>query len=99
MASQKTKRICANGHSYFKSSSCPVCPVCEAAGKPEEGFMNSVAAPARRALLANQINSLKDLSDKTQKEVSTWHGIGRHAISILAKCLAAAGLAFKKDSK
>lgn len=47
---RKTLRTCKNGHRYYKSSDCPVCPVCEEEKRPEEGFLSLVSAPARRAL-------------------------------------------------
>ena len=30
-----SKRVCPNGHTYYKSSDCPVCPICENEKKQE----------------------------------------------------------------
>lgn len=89
-------RICKNGHRYIKSSNCPTCPVCEASLKPEEGFLALLAAPARRAMQNNGITSLKQLSRFKESDVLSFHGIGKTSLPVLHKCLAGAGLKFKK---
>ncbi|ASU35392.1 hypothetical protein MuYL_3507 [Mucilaginibacter xinganensis] len=33
---------CNKGHSYYKSSECPTCPVCERQLKPEVGFITDL---------------------------------------------------------
>ena len=86
-SSKSTKRICPNGHTYYKSSDCPVCPECEKAKKPESGFLSTLAAPARRALENEGINSLKQLSKYSEKELLSLHGIGKSAIIKLKKAL------------
>src|SRR5690606_39615073 len=63
-----TLRTCPKGHQYYKSSDCPVCPVCEAERKPAEGFLALLTAPARRALEGAGITSLKKLSTYTEAE-------------------------------
>lgn len=55
---QSTKRTCPQGHTYYKSSSCPTCPTCESLAKPDEGFLAQLSAPARRALMSKGIDSL-----------------------------------------
>jgi biotin synthase-related radical SAM superfamily protein len=78
-----TKRICANGHTYYKSSDCPVCPICENDKKPNSGLLARVSAPARRALVAAGISNEKDLRGFTIDELRKMHGIGPSALKIL----------------
>lgn len=67
MPALKQKRICAFGHTYYKSSDCPVCPECERLSKPESGFLTAVPAPARRALQRKGIGSLNQLAEFSKK--------------------------------
>lgn len=92
---EKTLRTCPRGHKYYKSSDCPTCPVCEAE-KKAEGFLATLAAPARRALENNGITTTRHLSKLTEKEVLALHGMGPASLPALKKALAADGLAFKK---
>ncbi len=91
---QKNKRICKQGHIYFKSSDCPVCPVCEANKKPVNGFLSKLSAPARRALEREGISTLRQLSGRTEKDILLLHGIGPSSIPVLKKALQEAGLTF-----
>ena len=63
------KRTCVNGHTYFKSSDCPTCPVCENECKPMNGFLSKLSAPARRALENKHITSLQKLSEFKETEI------------------------------
>ncbi len=92
---QGTLRTCEKGHHYYKSSDCPVCPECAAADKPESGFLSVLAAPARRALLNNGIDTLEKLASKTEKEVLAFHGMGKSSIPKLKEVLESAGTSFK----
>jgi hypothetical protein len=92
----KNKRTCANGHIYFKSSDCPVCPVCEQERKTTEGFLAELSAPARRALENHGVQSLNQLAAFSEKEILTWHGLGPSSVPKLSKALQEAGLSFKK---
>ena len=92
---KKAARTCKNGHRYFKSSDCPTCPVCEAAKKPADGFLSGLSAPARRALEANGITSLKKLATLSEKEVLAFHGMGPGSIPTLKNALQAKGLQFQ----
>ena len=83
MATKGTKRICEKGHTYYKSSDCPVCPVCESEKKPQSGLLSKVGAPARRALVAAGITSETDLARYTLKELKSLHGIGPSALRVL----------------
>jgi predicted RecB family nuclease len=97
MKKQKgTLRICPNGHRYYKSSDCPVCPVCESDRTPEDEFLALVSAPARRALENEGITSLKKLATYSEKEILALHGIGPSAIPKLKAALKEEGLAFRK---
>jgi DNA-directed RNA polymerase alpha subunit len=88
-------RTCPNGHSYYKSSDCPTCPVCEKERKPKEGFLSMLAAPARRALEREGITTLKKLAAYTENELLALHGIGLSSIPKLKKALLSNGLDFK----
>ena len=91
----KQLKTCANGHQFYKSSDCPVCPISEKEKQPKDGFMASLSAPARRALENNGINTLKDLSGFSEKEILKFHGMGKSTIPKLKEALYAEGIAFK----
>lgn len=98
MASEnKELRVCPNGHHYYKSSDCPVCPTCERESKPHESFLSLLSAPARRALEHANIKSLQALSQKTEREILGLHGMGPSTIPKLRDALKAAGMAFLKE--
>ncbi len=90
----KNKRICKKGHTYYKSSDCPTCPICEKEKKPKEGFLSLLSAPARRALEGEGITTLKKLSKHSKKDLLKLHGFGPAAIPVLEKALKAEGLDF-----
>lgn len=95
MASQKTERVCPNGHRYHKSTDCPTCPVCEAARKPESGLLSTLSAPARRALERHGIASVYDLAKFSEREILDLHGVGPSSLPKLKAALADAKLAFR----
>lgn len=97
-ASEKSLRTCKEGHQYYKSSDCPVCPVCEENRKPEAGFLSLISAPARRALEGKGIKSLQQLGQYSEKEILQLHGIGPSAIPKLREALKKEGLSFKEKS-
>lgn len=97
LVSKKTLKKCAKGHTFYKSSDCPACPICEKEAKPVEGFLAAVSGPARRALENADINTAQKLSKHTKSEILALHGIGPTAIPKLIKALAAQGLAFKNE--
>lgn len=92
-----SKRTCANGHVYYKSSTCPVCPVCEKNKTPEAAFMAILAAPARRALENAGIKTLKQLARLSEKELLKLHGMGPGSVPKLRAALAANGMQFKSE--
>jgi len=83
------------GHSYYKSSDCPTCPVCEEEKKPKDGFLSLLAAPARRALENNGIRTLKQLSKLSEEEILRLHGMGKASLPKLKAALAEKGLLLK----
>lgn len=95
---QLTKRTCPQGHTYYKSSSCPTCPICEGLSKPDEGFLAQLSAPARRALMSKGIDSLNKLAKYTQQEILDLHGIGPSSIPKLKLALLSQGLDFENNN-
>jgi predicted RecB family nuclease len=93
---KKSKRVCKNGHTFLKSSDCPVCPVCEKENKPQEGFLSLLGTPARRALQNKGITTLRRLASHSEKEILQMHGIGPSSLPTLKTVLKQAGLSFKK---
>ena len=89
------KRTCKNGHHYYKTSDCPVCPICEKERKPENGLLSSLSAPARRALENKGITTVLDLSQYSESEILSLHGIGPSSIPKLIAALEEKGLTFK----
>ncbi len=59
-------------------------------------FLDKLAAPAQRALVAAGYTTLQRLSKATESEIAALHGIGPNALAILKKELAAHGLSFAK---
>ena len=89
-------RVCDKGHKYYKSSDCPVCPVCEKERKPGTGFLASIPAPARRALESKGINTLSRLSKFSEQELLQLHGLGPGSLPKLRKALKEKGYSFRK---
>jgi predicted RecB family nuclease len=94
---KKQLRICPKGHKFYKSSDCPVCPVCEQERKPDDNFLSLLVAPARRALEKKGIATLKQLSALSEDEILQLHGMGPSTISKLKKALQENGLSFKHN--
>jgi hypothetical protein len=93
----KTLRICKNGHKYYKSSDCPVCPICEQAKKALDGPFSALGAPARRALENNGIKTPEKLATYSEKEILKFHGLGPSSTPILRKLLKEKKLSFRKS--
>jgi len=92
----KRKKVCPNGHVYYKSSDCPTCPTCERERKPSEGFLSLLNALARRALMAIGVTDLKQLSTYREKEILALHGVGKTSMPILKDALRKEGLTFNE---
>lgn len=88
------ERFCSNGHKYFKSTDCPTCPVCEK-NKNKFAYLENLSAPARRALVSNNILTLEILATYSEKELLSFHGIGKTSIPKLKEHLLNSGLDFK----
>jgi uncharacterized protein YdhG (YjbR/CyaY superfamily) len=93
---KRVKKTCINGHVFYKSSDCPVCPVCAAQNKDLIGFMEGLSAPAQRALINHKIADVKMLATYTESEILKLHGIGKTAIPKLRAALKKANLKFKQ---
>ena len=88
-------KTCVNGHTYFKSSDCPVCPICERQRPVAASFLTRVSSPARRALESKGITTLELLASVTEGELLRLHGIGPSAIPKLKAALAEARIPSK----
>ncbi|HET9475666.1 MAG TPA: hypothetical protein VFO82_17325 [Steroidobacteraceae bacterium] len=92
----RLRKICRQGHVFYKTPGCNTCPKCEAAKRPTEGFMAELAAPALRALEGAGLTTLPRLSRKSEAQVRELHGMGPNAIGRLHAALDKAGLAFRQ---
>lgn len=90
-------KTCKNGHQYFKSSDCPVCPICEQAKKPKDSFLSLLSGSARRALENNKVFTVEELSKFSETEILKFHGMGKSTLPKLRKALIDAGLSFKLE--
>ena len=95
----KNLRVCSEGHKYYKSSTCPVCPICEKEQKPDDDFLSRVGAPARRALERAEITTLEHLSTFTETELLALHGMGPSSIPKLRDALDSKGLSFREKQE
>lgn len=89
----KKSKQCKNGHTFFKSSDCPVCPICEK--KKKEGVFVSLSAPSRRALANAGIKTLKQLASYTESELLELHGFGPSSLPKIKTLLFQQGLQLK----
>ena len=96
MTVEKSARVCEKGHTYYKSSACPSCPTCNKENKPKSGFLSKLSSPARNALGHAGIDTLKELSKYTEKEILKKHGIGPASLPIMRTLLEEEGLSFKE---
>ena len=97
MAAPKTRRVCPNGHIFYKSSECLTCPTCAAATTPESGFLAELSAPARSALEHQGISTLTDLATYSEREILKLHGMGPRSMPTLRNALLRKGLSFRPD--
>ena len=92
----RVRKICPEGHVFYKTPSCSSCPRCEAARRPSDGFMAGLAAPARRALEGAGLTTLAKLARKSESQVAALHGMGPNALAKLRASLRKSGLGFSK---
>jgi uncharacterized protein YdhG (YjbR/CyaY superfamily) len=95
-AKEKSKKVCQHGHTFYKTSDCPVCPVCTEKEKLKTGPFTQLSAPAQRALKNAGITDLKDLIQFTEKEIMALHGLGPGSLPMLKAELKNKRLSFKK---
>ena len=96
METRKRLKICERGHQFYKSSDCPVCPVCEKERIPQKHFLSVIAAPARRALEREGILTIEKLATYSEQEILALHGMGKSSIPKLKSELEQSGLSFRK---
>lgn len=99
MTTQKIKKTCEFGHTFYKNSDCPVCPTCERLKEPSTGFLVLLSNPARNALLHYGIDTIQKLSSCTEREILKIHGIGKASLPIFRKSLEEQGLSFKSNEE
>jgi hypothetical protein len=90
------KKICSRGHSFIKSSDCPVCPICESIENPKQGIFANIGAPGRRALTAAGIYTVEDLTKWSKKELLNLHGLGPNAANKIEYIVKTKGYKLKK---
>jgi predicted RecB family nuclease len=95
MTTSKSLRTCDKRHQYYKSSDCPICPVCEKEHKTNAVFLSILGAPARRALENNDIKTLEQLSKYMEKEILQLHGMGPASLPKLKAALREEGFSFR----
>lgn len=93
----KNKRICKNGHTFYKTSDCPTCPQCEKTKMAAKPFFVDLGAPARRALENAGITTVKKLASYSRKAILNLHGMGPSSIPKLQAVLKKENLTFKTD--
>jgi len=97
--SVKRLKICARGHRFYKSSDCPVCPICWKGyyrREAQSDFPEKIGAPALRALQNAKIKNLRTLARWSENDVADLHGMGPKGIRLLKQALREQGLSFKK---
>ena len=95
---KKSVRTCSKGHKFYKSTDCPVCPICEKQRQPKDAFFSTLSAPARRALENHGITRLADLSKFSEKEILQLHGMGPASIPRIQQAMKEHGISFSKGS-
>ena len=97
MDAKKTLRTCLQGHQYYKSSDCPVCPICEGM-RDDEGVYSGLAAPARRALENAGIRTISQLAGYSKSDLLKLHGLGPSSIPKLRELLISRNLDFRNST-
>ena len=67
MKNSKMEQTCERGHTYEKSTDCPVCPICERM-KTEGPFRAILSSPAFNALESAGITNLQELANHTDQK-------------------------------
>jgi predicted RecB family nuclease len=92
----RVRKVCPNGHVFYKTPGCSSCPRCEAERRPKDGFLAELAAPARRALEGAGLMTLAKLARRSEAQLMQLHGIGPNAITKLRASLEKEGLKFRQ---
>ena len=95
----KRLKTCDQGHTFYKSSDCPTCPICAAENKPESGFLSLLSGPTRGAFEHAGISTLAKLSKYSEREILKLHGVGPKSLPTLRQALQDAGLTFAEPVK
>lgn len=92
-----TIKTCTNGHTFEKTTSCPVCPICSREEMQEKygDEFPKLSAPALRALDSIGITKLSQLTKYSEKELLALHGFGPSSLKPLRLALRKNGLTFK----
>lgn len=92
--SMKQKKICKQGHIFYKSSDCSTCLICDKE-KLKAGIFADMGSPVRRALDHARIKTLKQLARHTEQEILNMHGVGPSSMQLFKKKLKNDGFSFK----
>ncbi|MBC7874841.1 MAG: DNA-binding protein [Ferruginibacter sp.] len=68
-------------------------------GENNRNLPVKLASPARRALAAAGITTLKQLSRYSEKEIAALHGIGQNAVAEIKQALIKNKLSFLKNKE
>lgn len=90
-------RIRSKRHNYYKSPDGPVYSLCENHRQVKTDLFPVLAAPAKRALEDYGTDSFQQLSGCTEREILTFHGIGKSPIPKLKSALRGVGLSLKNE--
>ena len=80
---------CTHGHTFTKTSFCPVCPVCSKLELEHiygDDFPR-IGAPALRALQSAGITTLSQVLSYSDQDLLALHGFGPRALRILKERL------------
>lgn len=97
----KMLKVCSRGHKFYKSSDCPVCPICWSGfyKKKVQSDFPKTSAPALRALNNAKIYKLAQLQKWTEKDLLALHGMGPKALGILKLALRKRAMKFAANKK
>ena len=81
------EKRCSEGHVFFNTTNCPVCPICEKTRIPIADFLSLFPAPARRALENHGVTSLERLVATPESDLLSYHGFGPYSIKIVRRLI------------
>ena len=77
------EKRCSEGHVFFNTTNCPVCPICEKTRVPIADFLSLFPAPAQRALENHGVTNLESLVATPESELLSYHGFGPASVKIV----------------